>query len=86
MTRLEYMKLATDPSPGAIEVRVPLVVPWHALAMRPAREGCDEVKPEAEQLQLLRCELQKWMYKFRSSGISSRGLACSRSLCGHAPG
>ena len=55
-SRLEYMKLATDPNPTAVEVRVPLFV-----------------KPDAEELQLLRCDLQKWMYKFRRFAAIRQG-------------
>ncbi|CAK9012298.1 unnamed protein product [Durusdinium trenchii] len=46
---VRIMKLATDPGPNAVEVRVPLIV-----------------KPGPEKLELLRCDLQKWMYKFRN--------------------
>jgi len=55
-SRLEYMKLSTDPNPSAVEVRVPLIV-----------------KPEAEALQLLRVDLQKWMYKFRRFAAMRHG-------------
>eukprot|EP00435_Cladocopium_sp_Y103_P068661 s1096_g32.t1 len=54
-SRLEYMKLSTDPN-SAVEVRVPLIV-----------------KPEAEALQLLRVDLQKWMYKFRRFAAMRHG-------------
>ena len=44
-SRLEYMKLSTDPNPSAVEVRVPLIALWRLGGVTPQASGRPNIIP-----------------------------------------